>query len=227
MPILSTESTAPSFDAENGVSRNQGRLMLIAGVIGLLFVPLFKTVTHLPPYMGMLLSLGALWVLSEILHKDKDEEDKYRSALRLRRSTALKIYNSVFTAAYPNGLESQDKAVDNYKAGKLVIEGVAIQGAVKPLVGVDQAIFDLAANKNKVFTTVAELMLNSGYNSLTTSPVALPASGSALLSGGATLPLASTPRPTAVPSALPTGPLAGLISILRIQSIKQYIMPYH
>jgi Na+/H+ antiporter NhaD/arsenite permease-like protein len=76
VPILSNGAMAPSFDAENGVSRNQGRLMLIAGVIGLLFVPLFKTVTHLPPYMGMLLSLGVLWVLSEILHKDKDEEDR-------------------------------------------------------------------------------------------------------------------------------------------------------
>ncbi len=76
VPVLSSEETAPSFDAENGVSRGQGRLMLVAGIIGLLFVPFFKTVTHLPPYMGMLLSLGALWVLSEIIHKDKDEEDR-------------------------------------------------------------------------------------------------------------------------------------------------------
>lgn len=76
IPELPTAATAPSFDPENGVSRNQGRLMLGAGVLGLLFVPLFKTVTHLPPYMGMLLSLGALWVLSEMLHKDKDEEDR-------------------------------------------------------------------------------------------------------------------------------------------------------
>lgn len=76
LPVLSAEATSASFDAKNGVSRNQGRLMLGAGVLGLLFVPLFKTVTHLPPYMGMLLSLGALWVLSEILHKDKDEEDR-------------------------------------------------------------------------------------------------------------------------------------------------------
>lgn len=77
LPISSVEATAPSFDPENGVSRNQGRLMLAAGIVGLLFVPVFKTVTHLPPYMGMLLSLGALWVLSEMLHKDKDEEDRH------------------------------------------------------------------------------------------------------------------------------------------------------
>ena len=50
--------------------------MLIMGVSGLLFVPIFKTVTHLPPYMGMLLSLSALWLVSEIIHKDKSVEIK-------------------------------------------------------------------------------------------------------------------------------------------------------
>lgn len=76
LPVLEGATQTASFDPENGVSRSQGRLMLIAGILGLLFVPVFKTVTHLPPYMGMLLSLGTLWVLSEILHKDKDEEDR-------------------------------------------------------------------------------------------------------------------------------------------------------
>jgi Na+/H+ antiporter NhaD/arsenite permease-like protein len=51
-------------------------IMLAAGVSGLLFVPVFKVVTHLPPYMGMLLSLGLIWVLSEIMHKNKPEEIK-------------------------------------------------------------------------------------------------------------------------------------------------------
>jgi Na+/H+ antiporter NhaD/arsenite permease-like protein len=52
------------------------RLMLILGVCGLLFVPVFKTVTHLPPYMGMLLSLSIIWLVSEIMHKDKPDEVK-------------------------------------------------------------------------------------------------------------------------------------------------------
>ena len=50
--------------------------VFFGGVIGLLFVPFFKTVTHLPPYMGMLLSLGILWVATEILHRSKNIEDK-------------------------------------------------------------------------------------------------------------------------------------------------------
>ena len=54
------------------------KLFLIMGVSGLLFVPVFKTITHLPPYMGMLLSLAVIWLISELLHKDKPEEYKKR-----------------------------------------------------------------------------------------------------------------------------------------------------
>lgn len=53
-------------------------LMLILGVAGLLFVPVFKTVTHLPPYMGMLLSLGVIWVVTDLMHKNKDSEIRQR-----------------------------------------------------------------------------------------------------------------------------------------------------
>jgi len=50
--------------------------ILILGVSALLFVPVFKTVTHLPPYLGMLFGLGVMWVVTEIMHKDKDHEFK-------------------------------------------------------------------------------------------------------------------------------------------------------
>lgn len=50
--------------------------MLLVGIGTLLFVPIFKTITHLPPYMGILLGLGIVWISSEILHADKDDEDR-------------------------------------------------------------------------------------------------------------------------------------------------------
>lgn len=53
-----------------------GRLMLILGVGALISVPIFKTLTHLPPYLGMLSGLGVLWVVSELLHPDLDEVAK-------------------------------------------------------------------------------------------------------------------------------------------------------
>jgi Na+/H+ antiporter NhaD/arsenite permease-like protein len=46
-------------------------LMLILGVSGLLFVPVFKTLFHLPPYQGMLLSLSVIWLVTEIIHQNK------------------------------------------------------------------------------------------------------------------------------------------------------------
>jgi len=54
------------------------KLMLIMGVGALVFVPIFKTVTHLPPYMGMLLGLSVIWITTEIIHKGKELEDRRR-----------------------------------------------------------------------------------------------------------------------------------------------------
>ncbi len=54
------------------------KLMLFMGVGALLFVPVFKTITHLPPYMGMLLGLGIIWIATELLHRKKEGEDKRR-----------------------------------------------------------------------------------------------------------------------------------------------------
>jgi len=64
-------------DGNGTVSKKHQLLVLISGIIILLLVPVFKTVTHLPPYMGILLGLGILWVITEIIHGDKDDEDKH------------------------------------------------------------------------------------------------------------------------------------------------------
>lgn len=51
-------------------------LIFYMGVCGLLFVPIFKTITHLPPYVGMLISLGVLWLVTEVIHRSKNHEIK-------------------------------------------------------------------------------------------------------------------------------------------------------
>jgi Na+/H+ antiporter NhaD/arsenite permease-like protein len=61
------------------VSRHEiqsGNLMLFLGVLALISVPVFKTLTHLPPYLGMMLGLGVLWVVSELINPDLDESVK-------------------------------------------------------------------------------------------------------------------------------------------------------
>lgn len=64
-----------------------GKLMLILGVAALVSVPVFKTFTHLPPYIGMLGGLGLLWVVSELMHPELDEAVKknYTAAGALAR----------------------------------------------------------------------------------------------------------------------------------------------
>ncbi|HEY5691133.1 MAG TPA: sodium:proton antiporter NhaD [Cyclobacteriaceae bacterium] len=63
------------------------KTMLFVGVGGLISVPIFKTLTHLPPYLGMLFALGVLWVVSELINPDMDEVDKrpYTAAGALTR----------------------------------------------------------------------------------------------------------------------------------------------
>ncbi len=60
----------------NPTSSFERNLIFYLGVCGLLFVPFFKTVTHLPPYVGMILSLGFLWLVTEIIHRSKNHEEK-------------------------------------------------------------------------------------------------------------------------------------------------------
>jgi len=52
------------------------RLMFRMGIGILICVPIFKTVTHLPPFMGILFGLGILWMVGELIHSKKDDEDK-------------------------------------------------------------------------------------------------------------------------------------------------------
>ena len=60
----------------NPTSHFERNLIFSMGILGLLFVPVFKTVTHLPPFMGMMFSLGVLWLTTEIIHKSKNKEVK-------------------------------------------------------------------------------------------------------------------------------------------------------
>ena len=54
--------------------KKQGKIVLFTGVGLLVFVPAFKTLTHLPPFMGMLLALGLMWIITTFIHKGKPFE---------------------------------------------------------------------------------------------------------------------------------------------------------
>jgi Na+/H+ antiporter NhaD/arsenite permease-like protein len=68
-------------------SHKYGKLMLFIGIGALISVPMFKMYTHLPPYVGVLLGLAVLWIISELIHPDADEHEKrkYSAAGALSR----------------------------------------------------------------------------------------------------------------------------------------------
>jgi Na+/H+ antiporter NhaD/arsenite permease-like protein len=68
-------------DDTSDASYRERLLILITGVFALLFVPVFKSITHLPPYLGMLGGLGALWVLTELLKKRHPQRDNNRYSI--------------------------------------------------------------------------------------------------------------------------------------------------
>ncbi|MEZ4258292.1 MAG: sodium:proton antiporter NhaD [Polyangiaceae bacterium] len=73
---------APAQPANDGddklepVAPGERRVVFTLGVGALLFVPVFKTVTHLPPFMGVLFGLGVLWIVTEVMHRTKKREIK-------------------------------------------------------------------------------------------------------------------------------------------------------
>jgi Na+/H+ antiporter NhaD/arsenite permease-like protein len=75
---LHGEFSSPTRSAEAPFTSSnfERNAVLGLGVGTLIFVPIFKTVTHLPPFMGMLFGLGVMWVVTEIIHSRKDEAEK-------------------------------------------------------------------------------------------------------------------------------------------------------
>ena len=56
-------------------------LMFFLGLGVLVAVPAFKTWTHLPPFMGVMFGLGVLWLVGDLLHRNKPDEDKEQLTL--------------------------------------------------------------------------------------------------------------------------------------------------
>jgi Na+/H+ antiporter NhaD/arsenite permease-like protein len=61
-------------DSSSLVPRIKRNIVFFSGIGMLLFVPVFKALTHLPPYMGILFGVGILWVIVELLHRDETDE---------------------------------------------------------------------------------------------------------------------------------------------------------
>ena len=75
---------APAVKESNhglGTTEFEKSLMFFMGLGILVAVPAFKTITHLPPFMGILFGLGILWLVGDLVHRKKEDEDKQHLTL--------------------------------------------------------------------------------------------------------------------------------------------------
>jgi len=75
LPAFKGSINLTSRDKEREAEKNSvlsSKLMLTVGIMALVSVPVFKSITHLPPYIGMMLALGIVWLVSEYIHPEED-----------------------------------------------------------------------------------------------------------------------------------------------------------
>ena len=130
-------------------------IIFISGVTILLMVPVFKTITHLPPFMGILIGLGILWIITEILHNEKDEEDRmsFTVAYALRKIDTPSILFFLGILLAISALESTEQLTHasawmdkNLKNQNIIVLSIGLLSSVVdnvPLVAATQGMYSL------------------------------------------------------------------------------------
>jgi len=140
----------------SSTTRKERNAVFFTGVGALVFVPIFKTVTHLPPFMGILLGLGIMWAIVELIHRRKDDEHKeyYSVARALQRIDTPSVLFFLGILIAIGALESTDilshlSQLMNEKIGNItaIVTGIGLLSAIVdnvPLVAASMGMYDLA-----------------------------------------------------------------------------------
>lgn len=149
---------APASDASDSklsTSPRERTTVFILGLSVLLFVPVFKSLTHLPPFMGMLLGLGFIWLATELIHSGKDEVEKgIRSvvhAIRKIDTPSILFFLGILVAVaaiQSTGLLSQmaawlDRTIGNIAVVVVIIGFLSAIVDNVPLVAAAQGMYSL------------------------------------------------------------------------------------
>jgi Na+/H+ antiporter NhaD/arsenite permease-like protein len=118
-------------------------------------VPVFKTLTNLPPFMGIMIGLSVLWIITEIIHGEKDEEDRknFTVAYALRKIDTPSILFFLGILLAISALESTGQLQlaagwmdTNLKDQNLIVMSIGLLSAIVdnvPLVAATQGMYDL------------------------------------------------------------------------------------
>ena len=157
---------AESKEAESITTPGEQMALLILGVGLLLFVPVFKTITHLPPYMGMLLGLGVMWMVTELMHKKKSNEIKKRlsvvNILKNVETPTIFFFLGILTAVGALGAAGQlsklSEWLRNVTGGNIyvidtvigvlssIIDNVPLVAASMKMYVIDPSVLDFAVD---------------------------------------------------------------------------------
>ena len=130
-------------------------LMLVLGIASLVFVPVFKTITGLPPYIGMMLGLGVVWIVSEFINPYADEFQRkpYTAGGALSRidtSTILFFLGILLAVGALESMELLDQFAawldTTIKSQSVIITLIGLLSAVVdnvPLVAASMGMYDL------------------------------------------------------------------------------------
>ena len=131
-------------------------LIFFLGLALLIAVPAFKTITHLPPFMGVLFGLGILWLIGELIHRDKaaDEKRRFMPAHALTRIDMssivffIGILLAVATLEHTHVLEMLAKWLDRTVGRQeLIVIALGLLSAIVdnvPLVAASMGMYDLS-----------------------------------------------------------------------------------
>ncbi|KAA0037175.1 Na(+)/H(+) antiporter NhaD [Cucumis melo var. makuwa] len=142
--VMASEQMAP-----------RGKLVFSVGVGALVFVPVFKALTGLPPYMGMLLGLGILWILTDAIHYGESERQRLKVPQALSRIDTqgalffLGILLSVSSLEAAGVLRELANYLDAHIPNvELIASAVGVISAIidnVPLVAATMGMYDLSS----------------------------------------------------------------------------------
>lgn len=116
-------------------------LMFFMGLGILVAVPAFKTVTHLPPFMGILFGLGLLWLVGDLVHKNKEDEEKEHFTL-VHALTKIDMGSIVFFIGILLAVASLEHSHILTSVAKWLDESVGRLDVIVTIIGLVSAVVD-------------------------------------------------------------------------------------
>ena len=132
---------AVAEDSQLQATSFEKNMMFFLGLGILVAVPVFKTVTHLPPFLGILFGLGLLWLVGDLIHKNKADDEKEHLTL-VHALTKIDMGSIVFFIGILLAVASLEHSHILTSVAKWLDETVGRQDVIVTLIGLVSAVVD-------------------------------------------------------------------------------------